>query len=161
MLELHGILKGKSNVSISFNCWKLTLCSAGIGSASQSSLSTVTDEHHYIKLCTLIARLWHHQRREWTDWAMQLSHNGLETDHRKPLTNQFGQALAQLFLFSGPEMYASSNARESSGYSAGPLLLKERQSAIISRWGFWKQSLSQLKESELLSNETKNCSRRS
>ena len=34
---------------------------------------------------------------------MQLSHNGLEDDHRKPLTNRFGQAVGQLFLFSGPE----------------------------------------------------------
>ena len=86
---------------------------------------------------------------------MQLSHNGLEADHGKPLTNLFGQAVAQLFLFSGPEMYASSNATESSQYRAGPLLLKERETAAVSRWEFWKRRLSQLKESELLSHETR------
>ena len=85
---------------------------------------------------------------------MHLSHNGLEDDHRKPLTNLFGQAVAQLFLFSGPEMYASSNAIESSEYSAGPLLLKERKTASVSRWDFWKRRFGQLKESELLSEET-------
>ncbi len=85
---------------------------------------------------------------------MQLSHNALEDDHRKPLTNLFGQAVAQLFLFSGPEMYASSNARELSEYCAGPLLLKERETATVSRWDFWKRRLAQLKESELLSVET-------
>ena len=85
---------------------------------------------------------------------MQLSHNGLEDDHRRPLTNLFGQAVAQLFLFSGPEMYASGNATESSEYNAGPLLLKERETATVSRWEFWKRRLRQLKESELLSNET-------
>ena len=85
---------------------------------------------------------------------MQLSHNGLEDDHRKPLTNLFGQAVAQLFLFSGPEMYASSNATGSSEYYVGPLLLKERKTARVSRWEFWKRRLGQLKESELLSDET-------
>ena len=85
---------------------------------------------------------------------MQLSHNGLEDDHRKPLTNLFGQAVAQLFLFSGPEMYACSNATESSEYSAGPLLLKERETARVSRWEFWKRRVGQLKESDLLINET-------
>ena len=85
---------------------------------------------------------------------MQLSHDGLEDNHRKPLTNLFGQAVAQLFLFSGPEIYASGNATESSEYSAGPLLLKERENATVSRWEFWKRRLGQLKESEILSNET-------
>lgn len=86
---------------------------------------------------------------------MQLSHNGLEDDHRKPLTNLFGQAVAQLFLYSGHEMlYASSNATESSENYVGPLLLKERKTASVSRWEFWKRRLGQLKESELLSDET-------
>ena len=70
--------------------------------------------------------------------AMQLSYNGLEDDHRKPLTNLFGQAVAQLFLFSSPEMYASSNASESSEYRVGFLFLKERETATVSRWDFWK-----------------------
>ena len=86
---------------------------------------------------------------------MQLSHNGLEDDHRKPLTNLFGQAVAQLFLFSSYEMlWASSRATESSDCYFGPLLLKERKTARISRWDFWKRRLGQLKESELLSDET-------
>ena len=85
---------------------------------------------------------------------MQLSHKALEADHDKLFTNLFGQAVAQVFLFSGPEMYASSNATESSEYKAGPLLLKERETAPVSRWEFWKRRLSQLKESEVLSNET-------
>ena len=85
---------------------------------------------------------------------MQLSHDGLEDDHRRPLTNLFGQAVAQLFLFSGPEMYTCSNATESSEYYVGPLLLKERKTAVVSRWEFWKRRLGQLMGSELLSEET-------
>lgn len=86
---------------------------------------------------------------------MLLSHDGLEDDHGKSLANLFGQAVAQLFLFSGPEMYASSNAIEFSGDCAGPLLLKERKTATVSRWDFWRRRLGQLKESELLSNKTR------
>ena len=82
---------------------------------------------------------------------MQLSQKGLEADHDKLFTNLFGQAVAQLFLFSGPEMYANSKPSQ---YKAGPLLLKERETATVSRWEFWKQRLSRLKESELLSDET-------
>ena len=85
---------------------------------------------------------------------MQLSHDGLEDEHRKPLANLFGQAVAQLFLFSGPEMYASSIAIESSEYCVGPLLLKERETTRVARWEFWKRRFGQLKESELLSEET-------
>ena len=64
--------------------------------------------------------------------AMQLSYNGLEDDYRKPLNNLFGQAVAQLL------MYASSNALESSEYRVGLLFLKERETAPVSHWDFWK-----------------------
>ena len=108
-------------------------------------------QHHYINLSAFIARFWHHRHGEWNNWAIQLSHKALEADHDKLLTNLFGQAVAQLFLFSGLEMYANS---KSSQYKRGPLLLKERETATVSRWEFWKRRLSQLKESELLSDET-------
>ena len=48
-------------------------------------------------------------------------------------------------------MYANSKPCQ---YKRGPLLLKERETAWVSRWDFWKRRLSQLKESELLSDET-------
>jgi Protein of unknown function (DUF3632) len=127
---------------------------AGIESASLSSHSTSTDEHHFINLCAFIARFWNYQHGEWANWAMQLLHEGLEDDHGKALTNLYGQAVAQLFLLCGSEIYASSNAIQSSEYSVGPLLLKERETATVSRWVFWKQRLGQLKESGLLSIET-------
>ena len=74
----------------------------------------------------------------------------LEEEHREALTNLFGQAVAQLFLFSGPELYAISDGANTSG----PLLLEERETAAVPRWEFWKRRFSQLMGSELLSNET-------
>lgn len=126
-----------------------------MGAASRYD-STITDDHHYINLCAFIARYWHHHHEErYTYWAMHQSHDGLEDHRLKPLTNLFGQAVAQLFLFSGPEMYASSNATDLSEYHVGPLLLKERETATVSRWEFWKRRLCQLKESELVTDETR------
>ena len=155
MFDLRDTFSGKSNVFAFVNYPELTSYIAGSESASLSSHSTTTDEHHYINICAFIARVWHHQHEDWTNWAMQLSYDGLEDEHRKPLANLFGQAVAQLFLFSGPEMYASSNATQSSEYCVGPLLLKERETARVSRWEFWKRRFGQLQESELLSDETR------
>ena len=126
----------------------------GSEGAAQSSHSTITEERHYINLCAFIACYWHNGHEEWTDWAMWLSQDALEEDHLKPLTNLFGQAVAQLFLFSGPEMYASGNAVESSKNSFGPLLRTETQTATLSRWEFWKRRLIRLKTSEILDDET-------
>ena len=85
---------------------------------------------------------------------MNVAFDGLEEEHKKPLTNIFGQAVAQLFLFSGPEMYAIGHQAESSKDTSGHLLLKEREAAPVTRWDFWKRRMNQLRESELLTKET-------
>lgn len=155
MSNLDDAFNGKGSDFAFVNYRELTSGIAVVQSGSLDIYSATDNDRHYINICAFIAHVWHQQHGDWTNWAMELSRDGLEAEHRKPLANLFGQAVAQLFLFSGPEMYASGNAAESSEYFVGPLLLKERETARVPRWEFWKRRFGQLKESELLSDKTK------
>ena len=130
-------------------------CIAVSESSSMSTYTTPTNDRRYINLTAFIAHMWHHQHGDWTNWAMEQSHHFLEDEHHKSLADPFGLAVAQLFLFSGSEMYASGNAAESSEYYVGSLLLKERETARVSRWEFWKRRFEQSQQSEILSDQTK------
>lgn len=123
---------------------------AGTESYSLRSDSTARDERHYINLCAFTARFWHAQHEDWTVWALNLVSTALEEEHREALTNLFGQAVAQLFIFSGQEMFAISKMAS----IRGPLFLEEIRTSPVSRWEFWKKRFHQLMESERLSNET-------
>ena len=85
---------------------------------------------------------------------MEQTSNLLEDEHHKSLATRFGLAVAQLFLFSGSEMYASGNAAESSELYAGSLFLKERETARVSRWEFWKRRFEQSLQSEFGKRES-------
>ncbi len=125
-------------------------------SAALSTSSTTADERHFINLCAFKASFWHQYPQDWNRWALYLVKAALVEEHDKALTDLYGQAVAQLFLFSGPEMYASSKLAE----APEPLTMKGTTTTAASNWEFWKKRLSQLKASELTSNETKElCSR--
>ena len=113
---------------------------------------------HYINVCAFIARFWHRGRiGGWAKaCAIDLAYHSLECEEHDSSTCLWRTAVAQLFIFSGVEMFTVGNgAFGKYERKVGPLVEKAREAcSTLSRWSFWVRRVKQSLTSPLLDEIT-------